>query len=646
MALASRSSSQAAARRSGRRLVPILSLASLILLPILGPAPARAEPPEISGLLLKVGPPEDAPYILNIWAVTIIFTTDVPATPEVVMHADEPGRPRESTVIPRQGRVTPAPATFHVVVALGLRPGVPHRFTIRATGLAGERTEVSSNLVLGTGYSPALPGNFPIGDDWQVRRSKPRRMGKGVTIFPMISADFFNADVNAYIGHLYGVDARGRMVWYNESPLRGGTASDVEHRHNGNFLILEGDPSTAKPAVVERDVFGRYVNVWPAEDYDLPIVHHAVSEMPRSPERIAAGAEYGDFVFLGTEVRTVSGFALGPEVSCTTCNLVGDLVVEIDPNTRAEVLRHSSFDFMPALYRVKPNFADRGYDRNYPEYSDGTLDTAGTRDYTHGNAVVYDPRDDSFVVSLRHQDLVCKIDRATGALKWVLGEDDPGTDEDDDWPFIQLTPESLYPNHQHDSTILPAPDLPDGHIRILLYDNGNARTLFDLPELPVTQAAVYDIDEAALTGVMSASFPDADYPRGGFGPFVGSAQLLAESGTVLVNDGAFTVEPPKPSPMVGANYTRIAEYAVGDREKVFELVIGYPRALERVAYTSYRAVRIPSLYGDVGETVGGVPLSSGYLGFEVEMRNIVNGVSVHDNPPGVVVLALRKLAGL
>lgn len=45
-------------------------------------------------------------------------------------------------------------------------------------------------------------------------------------------------------------------------------------------------------------------------------------------------------------------------------------------------------------------------------------------DWCHANAVSHDPRDDSLLVSLRHQDCIIKIDRRSGDLVWILG--DPG----------------------------------------------------------------------------------------------------------------------------------------------------------------------------------------------------------------------------
>jgi len=99
-----------------------------------------------------------------------------------------------------------------------------------------------------------------------------------------------------------------------------------------------------------------------------------------------------------------------------------------------------------------------------------------TRDWSHGNAVVHDPADDSIVVSLRHQDAVVKFSRQTGELKWILGPHE-NWDMEQFGEFL-LTPlsedEFFFQYHQH------APDITDEGT-ILIYDNGNNRASpFDL----------------------------------------------------------------------------------------------------------------------------------------------------------------------
>jgi len=48
----------------------------------------------------------------------------------------------------------------------------------------------------------------------------------------------------------------------------------------------------------------------------------------------------------------------------------------------------------------------------------------GGADWTHANGLIHDPSDDSFIVTVRHQDCAIKIDRKSGALTWVLGTPD------------------------------------------------------------------------------------------------------------------------------------------------------------------------------------------------------------------------------
>ena len=88
-------------------------------------------------------------------------------------------------------------------------------------------------------------------------------------------------------------------------------------------------------------------------------------------------------------------------------------------------------------------------------------------DNEHANAILEDPRDNSIVVSIRHQDAVIKFTR-NGQLKWILG---PHANWGAQWQKYLLTPvgtpfEWQYAQH--------APELtPQG--TLLVYDDGNYR---------------------------------------------------------------------------------------------------------------------------------------------------------------------------
>jgi hypothetical protein len=215
-----------------------------------------------------------------------------------------------------------------------------------------------------------------------------------------------------------------------------------------------------------------------------------------------------------------------------------------------------------------------------------------TRDWSHGNGIVIDPADGSWLVSLRHQDVVVKVDRKSGAIRWMIG--DPGR-----WqaPLDQLLlgradPGTAWTYHQH------APQVqPDGSI--LLFDNGNQRAIPPVPplapEAAYSRAVEFVVDERARTFRQAWEYgsppPGTGRSPSFFCPFVGSARHMAKTGNVLLCDGAESV-----GPSTNQLYARIAEvHRDGDIGIVFEAVIR-DRGPEAQSYWAYRAERLPGLY--------------------------------------------------
>lgn len=122
----------------------------------------------------------------------------------------------------------------------------------------------------------------------------------------------------------------------------------------------------------------------------------------------------------------------------------GDELVEV--TTAGDVVwRWSTFDHLD-LERV-PELGD-------PPVPDPADATSPGLDWTHANGVVHRASDDSLLLSLRHQDWLLLIDRASGAIKWKLGFEGDFALQSGTW-F----------HHQH------SPELqPDGSV--VLYDNG------------------------------------------------------------------------------------------------------------------------------------------------------------------------------
>jgi hypothetical protein len=116
----------------------------------------------------------------------------------------------------------------------------------------------------------------------------------------------------------------------------------------------------------------------------------------------------------------------------------GDRIMEIDPSGEVVV-----------VYTVWDDFEYEGEDPDDPGPPEG---------WTHANALRHRAEDDSYYVSLRAQDGILKIDRATGQLQWALGT--PIGD------FVDPHGETDFFNAQHGFQVL------DG--TLLVFNNGDA----------------------------------------------------------------------------------------------------------------------------------------------------------------------------
>jgi hypothetical protein len=130
-------------------------------------------------------------------------------------------------------------------------------------------------------------------------------------------------------------------------------------------------------------------------------------------------------------------------------------------------------------------------------------------DWMHSNAIAYSPADGSFILSMRHQDWVIKIDYADGAgtgdVIWRLGlEGDFTIISSDQYPWQ---------SHQHDPNYV-------ADNQIVLYDNGNTRCASN-PALCYSRGQVYTLDETTMTASL-----DINANLGNYSLAVGSAQPL------------------------------------------------------------------------------------------------------------------------
>ncbi len=412
------------------------------------------------------------------------------------------------------------PVTDTVVSLLGMRPDKTHQITVKAVDAAGnEAVNQAAQFV-----TPPLPADFP---PLHFDVLMPDQMEPGLTFFATIA----ELPGGARRATLMMLDDAGEVVWYYQNPEYQMWMGSVTR--SGTILFFEG-----RGDLFEIDLFGSLLNHWhaaglnegkqppagsivvrpsdPNDPYLPDAFHHELFELPEEFE--------GDFVALTTEMREYPDYPfdeLDPSITVAVTKVVGDRIIEFKRD--GTITRMFSLHDMLDPYRLV-------YD-SLLTFWDG-LYGGRTADWTHGNGLALDVADDSYLMSMRHQDALIKFDRSTGELRWILG--DPRRWEPP-WQSLLLTPVGTpfeWPFHLH------APAFTgDGEIAV--FDNGNYREIPpDTPASPgdwYSRGVVYKIDEGAGTVEQAWSYgePGQDFYSG----VLGGAMPLLSTGNVLLTEG-------------------------------------------------------------------------------------------------------------
>jgi hypothetical protein len=226
-------------------------------------------------------------------------------------------------------------------------------------------------------------------------------------------------------------------------------------------------------------------------------------------------------------------------------------------------------------------------------------------DWVHGNAVINDPRDDSVIISLRHQDAVVKFSRSTGQLKWILGPHENWSKEFQPYLLKPVGTPFEWQYHQHSPTITPSGT-------ILLFDNGNYRTSpYDgktkIPDKQnYSRAVEYAIDEQNRE-VRQVWEYGKNIEKPLFAGHISDANWMPTTGNVLITFGgtSFTGGEANSDLGLGEITTRIIEVTHDSpATKVFDMLVYDPEPDARLQV--FRSERIPDLY-PVDTDADGVP---------------------------------------
>lgn len=513
---------------------------------------------------------------------TLTVATDEPT--RIELATQELGDVRERRV----RIVSDELATTHSALALHFAAGVEHELTVTAIDAAGNRTTASETLRFA---APALPTGFP---PIKLTIAERKRMEPGVTLFNARGSG--PPAVPPSDAFLVMVDERGRVVWFFQSKK---DIVSARRLRNGDILYLCG-----RQTAVEIDMLGRVVQTWFAarlgtEDapegatlLDLDTLHHEIFELPEG-----FGA---DFVALSTEMKTIEDWPTDEwqqALERKPANVVGDIVVEFDRDGTIE-RRYPLFELLDpsrVCHDSREDFWSHTYTpKDAPKDENGERKLLDTEDWAHTNAILVDPRDSNYLVSCRNQDVIFKLDRASGKVVWLCGSPIGWRAP---WSALLLQPKRAkgrpfeWNYHQHTPRFQPNGNL-------LVFDNGNGRATPPFLELRdsfrYSRAVEYRIDEAARTIEQVWAYGSSAKPWYSF--FLGGVEPLPETGNVLVTDGGKQI-----SPTIRQGFARVFEVThtaegEGEPEIVFELVVRDDAPFDAFSWNVYRSQRLESVY--------------------------------------------------
>jgi arylsulfate sulfotransferase len=344
------------------------------------------------------------------------------------------------------------------------------------------------------------------------------------------------------------VDLQGNVIWYCP-----GNAEPVKPMQNGHFIIVRPtDIQEVDLACnVVRDVSRAQVNnSLQASGYDFTIppplglpganpFHHDVLVLPN-----------GHWIALCEIAKNFTDLPGYPG----TMNVVGDALVDIDPNGKL-VWAWSSFDHLDVT--------------RYPYF--------GLPDWTHSNALVH-TADGNLLLSMRNQSWILKIDYENGAgsgnILWRLGQDGDFTllgGDPSQWFYAQHYPDILSVNGSRTTMAI----YDDGNLRI---ESGGVPCGPPVPPAPncYSRAAIFQIDESTNLATLQWQYLP------GFFSFWGGSIGVLSNGDVEFDSSA-------PSDLAGS---AIIEVTPADSAQVVW-------QMNLTGGAAYRGYRIPSLYPGV-----------------------------------------------
>lgn len=467
-------------------------------------------------------------------------------------------------------------ATSHTLPVIGMKPNRVHSITAILTDEDGNSSETGAV----TFTTPELPEAFPRP---QVVVNKADKVEPGVTLFN-VNGRWGSEGKQTPPGFAPAimVDNEGDTVWYYLPADH--KVHDIKRLKNGNY-IYEIWPGTG--GMVEIDVLGNVINRWhftgTAKNVaagsiavESDALHHDMIELPN-----------GNLLVMSSEARVYENWytsSKDADAPRQTANLIGDEIIEMEWDGTI-VNKWKLFDIIDP-YRIGHGSMREDF---WAAHYDGVVDGA-VYDWSHGNAIIYDESDNSFIMSMPYQNVVAKISMTTGELVWLLG--DPAGWEDPQKSKLLKPVGDVEWSYKHHAIS------PTGRGTYLLFDNGVDRVSpFQGDSMPLADSYSRAVEYSVNEETMEVSQPWSYGPEQEqfYGRYLGDTDWLPTTGNILINVGAqeTDAEGNNTPPGKAQRWARFIEVTNGPNpEKVWEMQLKD----EGLGWSVYRAERMASLY--------------------------------------------------
>jgi arylsulfate sulfotransferase len=338
----------------------------------------------------------------------------------------------------------------------------------------------------------------------------------------------------------------GTPIWYYNPP---GTVGWFKLMPTGHMLV-ETTPNLVS-TITEIDLAGATIRqlAAPTLQQELQQAGYNMNFLSFSHDFIPMAN--GHLIVLG---QTSQDFTNLPGFPGTT-TVLGDVLVDLDENWNP-VWTWNAFDYLDV----------NRHPMQFP-------------DWTHSNAVLYNPNDGNLLLSMRHQNWLLYIDYQNGAgsgnLLWRLGEGG-------DYTLTNTTDVSQWFYAQHFPSFV---NINGSQITLALFDNGNDRMNADGTNCEgapypacYSRATIFQLDQSTMQAQLLWQYLP------GLFSFWGGAINQLQNGNV-----EFEMSEPFPLPTPGARAMEVTQ--TDDPQVVWQM--------DLPGGQSYRTYRIPSLYPNI-----------------------------------------------